>query len=280
MNINDNNIENISARNIIDPNFSKISPNKLKLNDPVIVYSNGINWKIVPLQIMFQYHTINDIYYDNNSFKDGNYIKSDITVVFCPYSLMTSYYFEKLHVSNFTHDNSLLFKKTDNTNYLISQVFDIFFSLSDKKFSDEYVRKNEVKIMTFRNALSSFPDSLYIHNVNIIKDSLPKSYKSNDLIYYPINDLKYDKYKLHNFHHKTVVYGIKYISKTDNTNKYSMIISNDVSININRFENSINKYNKYILSIQNKIRDRCGIITLSYLFAWLSFYPNSKIIKL
>ena len=239
----------------------------IKLSEVVLVYTNGKKWKIVPLSVLVRYPVIYDKYYDRQETNKGKYIVSDISVTYCPYTGTGVVYYGKYKPTN----------KIVNGNMVLSDDTHEIVQLTGKQINNKnspLIRRDEVRIMIMRNALSKYPDALYLHR-DFDKDPIvPLSYYTNtDLLH----DLKHTSTK---YHPKTFVLGIEYKNSNHDT-KYSVIVGDDAQKNkTNSRDLNKNKYENYIDQQMTNIRERGGIIIPTLWFAWYAAYPKSKIVKL
>src|SRR5690606_21014491 len=79
---------------------------------------------------------------------------------------------------------------------------------------------DEIKIMTLRNAISKYPDCLFIdfNKISLIEPLTDKEYFKNKNILYPV-----DKFS-EKYHPKTLIYIIEYKSQKQNKLKYTVLI--------------------------------------------------------
>jgi hypothetical protein len=246
-------------RIITNPEFIPTPPKDLLLDDTVLVYSTGKYWRVISIDVLISYPIIYDNYYDHTTTRNDKYIKSNISLTFCPYSFTSIVYFDKIGLDGHVSNNSIVFNLIKNKRTTFTH------------FNNEpLIRKGESKIMILRNAITLYPDCHYL-NYNIDKKPIIK-YEEDRQIELPKR-----------FHPKTFIYGIEYNSKhVDKYNlRYSVIVSDDASLDkVNSFDIRKNKYQNYFNKFINKIRDKGGIITPSFWFAWISNHSDSKVIKL
>jgi len=277
---------NLKKRIIKHPKFSNNI--NLDITDTIMAYNDGKVWKIIPLDVLLRYPIIYDKYYDRTNTKKGRYIISDITITYCPFSGCGIVYFGKFVPTNKVYNNNIVL--TDKNNNMLVQMTGApvagFNNKQLKPIEYEFLRREEAKIFILRNAISKYPDCLFlIHSTNI-EPIVEHNYTKNKKIMYPL------KYTSAKYHPKTLVYGIEYKSyyvenlkfsskNIENDNKYSVIVSDDASKDkINSRNYNKTKYNIYFSKMMDKIRDRSGIIIPAYWFAWYNMFPNTKVIKL
>ena len=251
--------QDLSTRVIKDPifnNHTKI----LKLADPVVLYNNGVNWKCVPLKTFLIYPVIHDLY-------EGD---KRITVYVCPYTLFSCVYFEQFFPGNQVYNNNLTLTNKDN---ILIPILGNLYNRDTMNLVDNYIRKGEVKIMTLRNAISTFPDILFfeLENIatNLMVPLVDADYSKNKII-------KFDNAKFSDkYHPKQIIYVIEYHSKKQSEYKYTVIIPKNGNLDIKK-----NKFGDYFNKMINKIRDKGGHIYTCYWFAWESTHTNFKEIEI
>lgn len=269
---------NLKKRIIKHPKFN--TNINLDITDTIMAYNDGKVWKIIPLDVLLRYPIIYDKYYDRTNTKKGHYIISDITITYCPFSGCGMVYFGKFVPTNKVYNNNIVLTDKNNNNILV-QMTGRMYNKQLKQIEYGFLRREEAKIFTLRNAISKYPDCLFLtHSTNIhLGPIVEHNYTKNEKIIYPL------KYTSTKYHPKTLVYGIEYKSRysenTENDNKYSVIVSDDASKDkINSRDYNKTKYNVYFSKMMDKIRERGGIIIPSYWFAWYNMFPNTKVIKL
>jgi hypothetical protein len=272
----------LSDRILNKPTFINNANSGYLLDDVVVAYNDGRNWKIIPLSIMTIYPFVHDVYYEeinsNNRIVESNAI--DVTVMVCPYTLYSIVLFGKYKPINKIFNGNLIVDAIEDEQNMYIPILNNFYSKSNGDLVKNFVRKQEVKIMTLRNILTKYPDFLFIDSskINIKKEKLvePEYYVNYDLKYFTS---KYNS----SFHPKTLVYVIEYISKKTGGYKYTTIIPKKVSDNsISKFGYNIKKngFDQYMNIVYDKIKEKGGIIYNCLWFAWDGSHPNSKIIKL
>lgn len=269
---------NLDDRIIKDPIFTSIIPEDLTLDDIVLTYNNGKNWKIIPIDILLKYPIIHDTYYDQTNTRNGKLISSNITLVFSPYSFASIIYFSKIIPTNELYKDNLVLITSDG-NYKFNQLEHIIYSKSGERIN-KFIRRHEAKIMIMRNVMNKYPDCFYLDTKsykNNIEMIVQKDFMTNKFTY---SDLEYQS---NIYHPKTFVYGIEYKSSdVDYDNyKYSVIVSDDAHKDKpNSFDLRINKYEKYFDEMIDKIREKQGIIIPCFWYSWYNMFPKSKVIKL
>lgn len=135
--------------------FKDSPPKNINLSDTVIAYFDGIKWKIIPLYIMLQHSIIHDVYIDPNSVNSIN-----ISVYVCPNTLFSCVYFDKFELHNKLHCDNVSVINNEN-NYVIIPITNTMYSTITNKTINNFIRKGEVKILTYKNIMYLFPDSLF-----------------------------------------------------------------------------------------------------------------------
>ena len=242
---------------IIKPKYiSRIQDKSLKLQDILVLYNDGSNWKAVPIEIMLMYPVIHD--HHNNK---------PITVYFCPYTLFSCVYFGEFNPGTQVYNNNLTL---ENKNNIMIPIIGNIYS-KDMKIINTYIRKNEVKIMSMRNAISTFPDCQFLDTTEIkkINPLVKNDYFKNNTIHFPINKYS-DKYSA-----KQIIYVIEYKSKKQENYKYTAIVPKK-----NIFDITKNKFEIYFNKMIDKIRDKGGHIYTCLWFAFDATHDNFKVINI
>lgn len=247
----------MADRVIKNPVFNNYSKS-LKLADTVILYNDGMHWKAVPFTMILSHPVIHDTFENNKK----------ISVYVCPFTLFSCVYFGEYVPGNKVYNNNLTLIDKDK---LLIPIINTIYNKDDMTISDLYIRKNEVKIMTLRNAISMFPDILFINHESITKKSylVDNDYIKNNIIKYSHAQYS-DKY-----HPKQIVYIIEYHSKKQNELKYSIIVPKNSIFDVVK-----NKFWLYLNNMIDKIRDKGGHIYPCYWFAWSATHTSFKIIDI
>jgi len=238
---------------------------KINLTDTVFVFNNGNRWIIMSKEDLEVHPIIHDVYYDEKE-GNGEMSASDITITYCPFSGSCIIYFGKWFCNGQIYKNNIILSKGKLS---VSQ-------LSCPTCEGELIRREEVNVMTLRNALGKYPDCSYLSiDKHKFKPIVRRNYGSNyDSFDKKINaDTKY--------HPKSIVFGINYLSNNSNKNKYSVIIpkgtSKDIVGNIDINKNGIEQY---FVEMLDSVRERGGIIIPSYWFSWIDHFELSKVVEL
>lgn len=264
-------------RVIVDPIMTEMMYEKsLSLSDLVASYNDGREWKIIPIRILDSYPVVFDKYY-NKKKKSGEYTVSDISIVYCPYSSSVAVYFGKFVPTGEVYNNNIIIAKQNDKDNIIVQLLGEEYNRLTKKRTNDFVRREEVKIMTLRNALGNYPDCLILEKTIKLEPIIKKNYRRNTKVIFPFEKRPKD------YHLKTLVYGIEYESKRgDFGKKYTAIVPKDASeFEVNSYNIKENGSEEYFNPVMiEKLRDKGGIITPCYYFAWLNMFPETKIVKL
>ena len=256
--INNDNNKDLHLRILKNPSFTNNSNKKLKLSDVIILYNDSKDWKIIPLNIFMMYPLIYDTYYETQ--KNNKNIMSIISVYVCPYTLFSAVYFNEFVLNNQIYNNNLtLIDANDNDILFIPIVNETHSIAAETLLPNKYVRRNEIKFMTLRNAISMYPDAMFIDlkQINMIEKLVPNDYITNDNILFKAFPFP-NKYKP-----KTLIYVIEYKSKKINKYKYSVIIPKT-----NTFDIVKNGFDIYFDNMIEQIKNKGGIIYTCYWFAW------------
>lgn len=257
-----------NSRIITKPKFSSTSRN-IELLDDVFVFNNGIKWVVIPKNVLEYHPIIHSSYYDVVDSR-GQYKMTDISITYCPFSGSCVIYFGKWYCNGSVYKNNIILSKGDLS---IAQLPCI-------ECSGEFLRREEVNIMTLRNAIGKYPDCDYLEvDIGGLKKMTIDNYSTTKEIIFNANGNDIDL--SNKYHPKSIVYGINYLSKDFGKNKYSVIIPKgtnreDVTgVDINK-----NGVFDYFVKMLDDVRERGGVIIPVYWFAWMEHFPNSKIIVL
>ena len=264
------------------PSFTNNPPKDTNLYDIVFLYNDGRFWKIVPLNVAINHPIIHDTYHEVTyttdktknvhnipKIKSTKTVEKPISVVICPFTLLSQIYFGEYESFDHVYNNNLIIH--DKEKIIIPIINKIYSSKSNIEV--QYIqRKAEVRIMTLENAIKEFPDCQFINISDKLEtDNLGQI--TNNKILYPINEYCLDHPP------KTITYIIEYKSLKKDGYKYTVIIPkmNDGKSNYNIVKNGFNAYfNKSI----DKIREKNGMIYPCLWFAWSATHSEYKTIKL
>jgi len=267
---------NFDNRIIKKPKFVYHIPSDIKLSDTIFVYNDGKRWKLISLSTLKRYPVIFDKYYDQIKTKKGKFIISDITVTYCPYTGCGVIYYGRYIPTGEVYNNNIILAESNNNDNIMSQMMGILYERETKKQTHDIVRREEAKIMILRNAISKYPDYVFLKQKEAIDPLVSETYCHNNTILFPIT------HSSSKFHPKTLVYGIEYKSSDmEYKNKYSVIVSDDASQDkSNSRDLKKNKYEQYFDEMMEEIRTRGGIIIPALWFAWYGMFPKSRVVKL
>lgn len=229
---------NISKRVISNPVFTTFDK-KLKLSDTVVLYNDGMFWKAIPYDIMLEYPVIHDSY-------EG----SPITIYVCPFTLFSCVYFGEYMPTDKTYEDNLVISSKNN---VLVPILNRVYDANMENIVDLFIRKNEVKIMSLRNAISMYPDIKFI-DTSEIKRAEPIKTKYNQISYI-----------------------IEYYSKKNNVDKYKYTI---IIPKYNVFDTVKNKFDSYFTKMIDMIRDKGCHIYPCYLEAFEKTHNKYKKINL
>lgn len=264
---------NIKNNVLTLPEFKQLSDKNLKLSDTVIVYTDGKVWKIIPYHIIKYYPIILDKYYEPDS-NEG--LVFDITIYVCPFTLFSIVYFGQYIPNNKVYNNNLTIVDKNNEDSLIIPITNTCYSIQLGIPQDCFIRRNEARIMTLRNAISKYPDCVFIN---------PKLQLENPIIdndYYLSSTIMFNTLPfLNKYNPKTLVWIIEYFSKKSGINKKTVLIPKKMSnTQFNNFDIVKNGFDYYLNKMSEKIKMKNGVVYCCYWFAWAGIYPHSKIIEL
>lgn len=219
----------------------QIQKDIIKLDDPVFVYNDGLKSKVISLDIARHYPVIHDKYYHDDE------TVSDVSVIICPYTLFAIVLSDIWYPTDQVFNNNIIVKKGSITYIPIKN-----------EFSDVIanIRRYEIRLMTHKNELMQYHDSLYL---DIMIDNQPLTSKD----YYYFQDT-------HNTE-KQLIYIIEYKSKEK--------LKNTILIpKYNTFDITKNGLDTYLSKYEEDIRNKTGYILQCYSFAWP--FKDNKVIKL
>lgn len=251
---------------VIDINDYKITNGEdlnLNLIDNMVIYNNGVSWRIIPLNIMLRYSILYDYYYIENK-------KYLVSLIVCPISLRSVLLKGKFVFKQY-NETQLILQESETHNILPIDLN----SKIDDNFIVSKTKRSEVKILTLKNALLLIRDFIYISvNKNKIKKHMHKIYYSNLL------DNNNNKI-ISEFHPKTLVYVVHYKSFKTKKDKYSIIIGKDISkTKVTGYDILKSGVSDYLNNYQQKIINREGYTYPCLLYVALNEYKTSRIIYL
>lgn len=230
-------INNINSNILNKNNYDFIAEpeTKIHLIDKIILYFDGVNWKIILLDIFLSHSIIYDEYILNNE-------KFTISVIVCPVTLR-AVILKGLFKANNYINNKLMLEDIENKNII---------TIDEKIKLDKHIIHNnfrhDVKIMTFRDAIIMTPDALFMNYKNEIKYIINPEYYINLLT---INDKEINS-KI--YHPKTLVHLLQYKSKTTGEYKNKIIIGKDIN------QNNITGYDLKKSNLTNYLNDKFDVL--------------------
>jgi hypothetical protein len=192
-----------------------------KLSDNVVCFFNGRDWNLILLQDMLEYPVL---YFDFWSEKDNTmYVNS---LVVCPITMRSMIYKGEIKIKYVRNDRLyLLNTTTDDEFFMDSPYTGHYDDLGIIKKIKSHVKRNEVKILTLKDAFMFLIDPKYI----LVKESM----KNNRSILYKgyyINRYTHDGLSIYTtFHPKTIVYMVQYYSHSTKNYKYTVIVGKDIN---------------------------------------------------
>jgi hypothetical protein len=255
----------LKNRQLNNPIFTNFNQKGTRLTDPVVCYNDGRQWKIVPLKIALMYPIIQDNYYTN--LKEKQDITSS-TVFICPYTLFTAMYLGDYQLHNQIYVTSLTITKRDDPDKIIIPIINKTFSYSQNIYPDNDFIREQTKIMTLRNAITQFPDCLFLNTkkIDMIHPIVDYDYLFDKTVHFDLKSIK----------KKLLVYVIEYKSKKIvDGYKYAVIVPKK-----NTFDLDQNGFGDYYEKMIEKIKYKNGFVFPCFLFAWESMGIKSKMVRL
>jgi len=240
---------------------------ELSMKDEIFAYHDGLKWKIIPLDLLKRYPTIHDKYYD-----DTNDTTYPITISLCPFTLVCSVFMGLYVPSAYLINSTLILTNIDGDLLPIISGY-----ITNPDGDIHRAKRWECFIKTFRNAITDYPDCLILKK----KDGNMGQYIV-DPKYYIDSGLLYMVPKSPDMvHPKTLVYVLQYKSLKTDSNKYTIIIGKDASMEkpsgYNSKESGILDY---INNMHFKFSEKSVFMMPILWFSWINFYPSAKIIQL
>ena len=245
---------------VSDLQFNRNPPDNYNLHDNIISYDDGNDHKILLLSIVLSYPII----YDKYKYIDGK--TEDITIVVCPFTMASICCYGKYHATENIENGCLVISNGEHT----------FSVMSAYEYSQKYnIRIGTVAIEKLRNAFMNHTDHKYLlieNNGQTIMNS--EYYKNNEVKY--IYTRPPDQ-----FHNKTIVYLLYYVSEKNHVTKIAVIVGRNAKKEKPYGYNTRKSGTKeYIEKYMDKLNLKLGYVMPVLWFAWKSFYPDAKIIYL
>ena len=251
---------------IYDPEFIPIPPECIDYNDLVIVYNDGIDWKLIPIKVLNMYPIIYDYYYEkihlNRSSQNTKEKKIFISITYCPFSRTLRILKGKFRLSGEIYKNNIILVDDDENK--IIQLSGKYVNTSKTLFT------YEVNMIEFSKSLKSYQDIMYLSTMKNREAYVSKNYLNDDHPQFPLNATS----KLKNL---KLAYGIDYISKkmtTSGNNEHKTILlipPNEIDFEL---------VQNYIDKNYTKIVERRAIIIPTSIATWMSHFPNTHVIFL
>ena len=255
----------LKNRQLNNPQFTNYNKKGIKLSDPVVCYNDGRQWKIVPLKIALMYPMIQDNYYTNLK---GKQDITTLTFFLCPYTLFTAVYLGDYQLHDNIYITSLTINQKGDPNKIIIPIINKTFSQSQNMYIDNDFIREQAKIMTLRNAITQFPDCLFLDTkkITMIYPIVDYDYLFDTTVHFDLKPIK----------KKLLVYVIEYKSKKIvDGYKYAVIIPRK-----NTFDLDQNGFGDYYEKMIEKIKYKNGFVFPCFLFAWESIGIESKMMRL
>lgn len=256
------NIKKIIKTKILTIKDYKFTPHsEIKLSEQIVIYNDGIKWKIIPLNICLAYPIIYDTCHSENA-------SYNISIVVCPITLRSTMFKGKF-----------IFETYDDLKMIIREDENIIPIDSGYKLNTNNVvqinKRSEVKIMSFKDAIIYASDALYFELLDKkIETILDSDYYTNT------NNYLGEKIK-YIIHPKTLIYLIQYKSKHTNNDKFTIVIGKEYSSeHISGYNLKQSNISNYLLKIYHKIINDNGFIMPMILYTALQIYPDARIVYL
>jgi hypothetical protein len=244
--------------------YNRNPPSEYGLYDKVLCYFDGHDRKVVPLRIALSFPIIYDKYIgqDNKLY--------DMTIAICPFTLAAAILDGKFVATGHVKDSCLVITNNKDTFPIINSYQ---YVLKTKE-----LKSYEADIKILRNVFTEYPDCKYMviqNDVELVPIVNNTYYDDNALLF----DI--DMNPSNQFHNKTLVYLIQYLSSKDQSLKSTIVVGHDAN------SSSVTGYNvvesgiySYLVRYESKINQKFGFVMPILWFAWKSFFPESKIIYL
>lgn len=241
--------------------FNRNPPKEYELYDKVVCYFDGYDRKVIPLSIALSFPIIYD------TFVEPDKQVYDVTIAICPFTLSSAAFGGKFQSTQNVENSCLVITDGENTFSIINS-----FAYSNKI---KEIRKFPVDIKILRNVFTEYPDCKYmILSENIVMEPIL------DFKYYENEHILFKHVEPPNqFHVKTLVYLIQYISSRDQSIKSTIIVGRDANAKEYTGYNIVKSgVHNYLMTYNEKIKQKLGFVMPTMWFAWKSPFPNSKII--
>lgn len=256
----------------------------IKLDTKMLIYYNGTEFIAIPLNLFQTYQVIWDKYNEYDPSNHKLITQYDISIILCPFSLISCVIQGKISISKYIENNVLIMQNEKGDLINISSS-NILSEESSGTLDIEEIKPKrwETKLANFRSVMSLYPDCKFLTQIssNNLKPIIKfDNYLSNNYVKF---NLKSKSSEL--IHPKTLVYVIQYKSQqalsANQSTKYSIVIgSNSSKKESAGFNLSQNQMNKYFEGSDQKIIEKNGFVIPALWFVCESLYPNAKIINL
>lgn len=232
------------------------------LSDPVLCFNNLNVWIIIDIDQMLKTPIIWTKIYKENKTKD-------VTIALCPRTLRASMFEGKLKAKHY--DGERLILETEEKSLI---PIDLNIAI-DLESNFEINKRYQISIQTLRNSLVDYYDIKYLHPTKKTnKYIINKNYLNNrlDELDQEIGELQY--------HPKTLVYILQYVSDKGERKITIIIGSNSNLIDSLGYDNKKSGFDKYISDYENEIiKKDCFIMQMLYYKA-IKIYENAKKVTL
>lgn len=243
-----------------DYTFLSMEQYELKLDNKIVMYNNGNQWKIIPIVISLSYPVI----YDKYSYEDEKY---DVSIIVCPITLRCVMFKGKFKFSRYEDYRMILEEDNDiipiDLNYKINE-----------KFVIQENRRMEVKILTLRNAIVQAPDAVYMRCDRKFSPILKIGYYTN------YKDIYKNVLPEGNIHPKTLVYIVRYGS-LEKEDRYAILLGSDANEDFpTGYDVTKSKLTDHLIKYRSKIIKKDGYIMPMLWYVAKIVYANADIVSL
>lgn len=243
-----------------------ISPG-IKFSDDVIIYNTGSSWKVVPLVIMMECIILYDVFESSTE-------RYDITLFVSPYSIFAAAYRGTIVVSKISKDGNFVLKNKNEKKHQNKFIPESHHYIDDPLHK---IFRYEARIMKMRNVIDIYNDPKFI-KVNYAIDTLTSKVYLNDE---KMIDIKKTLNTIFEYHPKTIVYVIQYISKKTQIYKHAIIVGITANKNNPSGSDFISEnFSNYLKFFSQKIIDRNAFQFPMFYYVAKQKYPDAKVVKI
>ncbi len=265
--------EALVNRVLSKPKFANRLPVDINLSDPVLVYTDGISWKVIPFKYALVYPVVHDIYFDSNYKRKDKYIANEITVCICPYTLTSVILFGTYVPNGYVHNGSIVLEM-DSEKVVVP-----FHGTLVSKVTGEYIesiRRSEIKLMSMRNCITRFPDCKFLQSTIDLEPLVNSDYlDSTKMMYINTPDRTY--------HPKTFTFVIEYMSQDpdyDKPKRVAVVGEDADKTKRGSYDTRVNKITEYEEAQSENLREKSAIIIPCYWSAAKEMYPDINVFQL